>query len=193
MNKINCDEAHGIITDAMSTLMWMERRMPRHYQETQVVKNVPKLVAQLQSLIPVWDIEKTSKPGPMTLEEEVEDIQRQLGELWGMVGGTAPSGTEDETLDPDALPVSDRVELYYLQDSRSYVGNDMLFWCPKGLGYTTDLRKAATFTREEAQAKHNRRATDIPWRKEYIDARTRPACDMQYVNRNEAGLWQGEK
>lgn len=77
-------------------------------------------------------------------------------------------------------------DLFYLQDSRSYVGNDMLFWCPGGAGYTTDLRKAATYTREEAQAKHDSRATDIPWPKDYIDARTRPACDMQYVKREEA-------
>ncbi|WP_025517582.1 hypothetical protein [Bordetella trematum] len=77
-------------------------------------------------------------------------------------------------------------DLFYLQDSRSYVGNDMLFWRPDGGGYTTDLREAATYTREEAQEKHNSRATDIPWPKGYIDAKTRPACDMQYVRRDEA-------
>ena len=77
-------------------------------------------------------------------------------------------------------------ELFYLQDSRSYVGNDMLFWAKNGNGYTTDLRRAETYTREEAQAKHDSRETDIPWPKEYIDAKTRPACDMQYVKRSEA-------
>ncbi|WP_137923907.1 hypothetical protein [Cupriavidus sp. 2SB] len=77
-------------------------------------------------------------------------------------------------------------DLYYLQDSRSHVGNDMLWWCPNGAGYTTDLRKAAVYTREEAQAKHDSRATDIPWPKAYIDGKTRPAVDMQYVRRAEA-------
>lgn len=77
-------------------------------------------------------------------------------------------------------------DLYYLQDSRSYVGNDMLWWCPAGAGYTTDLRKAAVYTLEEAQAKHDCRPTDIPWPKAYIDAKTRPAVDMQYVKRTEA-------
>lgn len=77
-------------------------------------------------------------------------------------------------------------DLFYLQDSRSYVGNDMLFWAKGGNGYTTDLRKAEIYTREKAQAQHDSRPTDIPWPKEYIDAKTRPACDMQYVNRNEA-------
>lgn len=77
-------------------------------------------------------------------------------------------------------------DLFYLQDSRSYVGNDMLFWAKNGNGYTTDLRLAETYTRDEAQAKHDSRETDIPWPKAYIDAKTRPACDMQYVKRDEA-------
>jgi len=75
--------------------------------------------------------------------------------------------------------------LFYLQDSRSYVGNNMLFWSASG-GYTTDVSKAEVFTLETAQRQHDSRETDIPWPKEYIDARVRPACDMQYVKRDEA-------
>ncbi|MBQ5963186.1 hypothetical protein [Massilia sp. ZL223] len=77
-------------------------------------------------------------------------------------------------------------DLYYLQDSRSYVGNDMLFWAVDGNGYTTDLRKAEVYTKADAVAQHERRETDIPWPKAYIDAKTRPAVDMQYVKRDEA-------
>ncbi len=74
--------------------------------------------------------------------------------------------------------------LYYMQDSRGYVGNDVLWW---GLeGYTTDLSKAQTYTQDEAQRMHNNRRTDIPWPKDYIDAKTRPAVDMQYIKRDEA-------
>lgn len=62
----------------------------------------------------------------------------------------------------------------------------MLFWALDGNGYTTDLRKAQLYTPEQAQAMHNSRETDIPWPKAYIDAKTRPACDMQYVKRAEA-------
>lgn len=69
---------------------------------------------------------------------------------------------------------------FYLQDSRSYVGNDMLFWATLG-GYTSDVSKAQTFSQEKAVAQHERRDTDIPWPKDYIDARTRLAVDMQYV------------
>lgn len=76
--------------------------------------------------------------------------------------------------------------LYYLQDSRSYVGNDVLWWAIGGNGYTTDLRKAQTYTEEEAQSMHNARRSDIPWPKDYIDQKTRPAVDMQYIKRAEA-------
>jgi hypothetical protein len=76
--------------------------------------------------------------------------------------------------------------LFYLQDSRSYVGNDVLWWAKNGNGYTTDLRDAHTYTKEDAQAQHDARETDIPWPKEYIDAKTRPAVDMQYIKKTEA-------
>lgn len=75
---------------------------------------------------------------------------------------------------------------FYLQDSRSYVGNDMLFWAKDGKGYTTDLRNAHLYTKQQALKRHESRETDIPWPKAYIDAKTRPAVDMQYVKRSEA-------
>jgi hypothetical protein len=75
---------------------------------------------------------------------------------------------------------------FYLQDSRTYVGNDMLFWAVDGNGYTTDMRKAQVYTKDEAVQRHQARETDIPWPKAYIDAKTRPAVDMQYVKRAEA-------
>ncbi|OXJ20305.1 hypothetical protein [Burkholderia sp. AU6039] len=75
--------------------------------------------------------------------------------------------------------------LFYLQDSRSFVGNDVLWWADPD-GYTTDLRKARLFTSDDAQQHHNIRETDIPWPKEYIDAKTRPAVDVQYIRRDEA-------
>ncbi|MPV55913.1 hypothetical protein CFB46_11870 [Burkholderia sp. HI2761] len=76
--------------------------------------------------------------------------------------------------------------LFYVQDSRSFVGNDVLWWAQGGNGYTTDLRKAHVYTQEEAQARHNERATDIPWPKDYIDSKWRPAVDAQHIKRDEA-------
>lgn len=75
---------------------------------------------------------------------------------------------------------------FYLQDSRSYVGNDVLWWRKGGKGYTSDLREAEIYTREEAQRQHDARPSDIPWPKAYIDGKTRPAVDMQYIKRAEA-------
>lgn len=77
-------------------------------------------------------------------------------------------------------------QLFYLQDSRSYVGNDVLWWAEAGMGYTTDLSKARVYTKDEAVDQHNFRETDIPWPKDYIDAKVRPAVDVQYINRAEA-------
>lgn len=75
---------------------------------------------------------------------------------------------------------------YYLQDSSSYLGNDILWWAKDSNGYTTDLSKAHIFTKEEAINHHNARISDIPWPKEYIDARTRPTVDVQYTNIKDA-------
>lgn len=74
---------------------------------------------------------------------------------------------------------------FYLQDSRSYVGNDILFW-REGGGYTTDVSKAEVFTKEAALRQNRSRDTDIPWPKNYIDNKTRPAVDMQYTDIKEA-------
>lgn len=82
--------------------------------------------------------------------------------------------------------MSPEAELFYLQDSRTFVGNDLMFWAAGGNGYTTDLSKAHVFTRAEALSKHAVRPTDIPWPKAYMDARTRPAVDFQYVKIKDA-------
>lgn len=75
-----------------------------------------------------------------------------------------------------------RDQLFYLQDNRGYVGNDLMFWAKNGRGYTTDISKAEVYTKAAAFTQHKSRCSDIPWPKDYIDARTRPAVDMQYVD-----------
>lgn len=75
--------------------------------------------------------------------------------------------------------------LYYLQYAKQWVGNDMLWWRQSGNGYTTDLRLAETYTAEQV-TKHIREGVDRPWLKHYIDTKTRPAVDMQYVKKAES-------
>lgn len=71
---------------------------------------------------------------------------------------------------------------FYLQDKRQYVGNDILWWAKDGKGYTTDLSMAEVYTKEKAVKQNQSRETDVPWPKDYVDARTRPAVDMQHVD-----------
>lgn len=78
--------------------------------------------------------------------------------------------------------VGNKEEQFYLQDNRSYVGNDILWWAKDRAGYTTDLSKAHVFTRKEAIEQNQMRESDIPWPKAYVDARTRPAVDFQHVD-----------
>ena len=70
--------------------------------------------------------------------------------------------------------------LFYVQDSRSYVGNSVLWWGPDGQGYTTHIDKAGKYT--AAQAKRMR-PTDVPWPVEEVDAIWSHHVDMQHLRR----------
>lgn len=94
---------------------------------------------------------------------------------------------------PSQAPVADQpaepspADLWYLQDTRSYVGNDVLWWAREGAGYTADVSKAHVFTRDEAFRQAAMRGCDRAWPKAYIDGKTRPAVDMQHID-HEAAL-----
>lgn len=70
-------------------------------------------------------------------------------------------------------------ELYYLQDSRSFVGNCPMWWGLESRGYTTRIDQAQKYTKEQAFGQHACRETDIPWPCEVVDALVRPTVDMQ--------------
>jgi len=72
---------------------------------------------------------------------------------------------------------------FYLQDSRSYVGANLMFWAKDGQGYVTDLDKAELFTADQATSQ---RDTDIPWPKAYVDARSHLGVDHQYLRLEDA-------
>lgn len=74
---------------------------------------------------------------------------------------------------------------FYLQDSRSYVGDGLSFWAEGG-GYTTNIEKAEVRTQKRAVGQHECRDTDIPWPKAYVDARARVGVDCQHVSLSEA-------
>ena len=75
---------------------------------------------------------------------------------------------------------------WLVQDTRSHVGNDVLWWGRNGNGYTTDVSKAGVYTREEAFRIAASRGADRAWPKAYIDGKARPAVDFQHINHDDA-------
>lgn len=68
---------------------------------------------------------------------------------------------------------------FYLQDSRSHVGDGLTFHGKEHRGYYTDLDKCELYTQEQATG---HRDTDIPWPKDYIDARAHYGVDCQLMD-----------
>ena len=68
---------------------------------------------------------------------------------------------------------------FYLQDSRSHVGDGLTFHGKEHRGYYTDLDKCHLYTQEQACG---HRDTDIPWPKGYIDARAHYGVDCQLMD-----------
>lgn len=72
-------------------------------------------------------------------------------------------------------------KFFYVQDSRSYVGNAVLWWAKDGSGYVTDISKAHKYTWEEIQT-FNPRETDIIWESELAEKAIRSYVDSQYLD-----------
>lgn len=79
-------------------------------------------------------------------------------------------------------------EEFYIQDTRSYVGNSMLWWEKENCGYVCDIQKARIFTKVEARkicrgrgryARTNQKDGKRMWPKKYIDERISHTIDMQ--------------
>src|SRR5690349_18821527 len=74
-------------------------------------------------------------------------------------------------------------ELYYIQDTRTFHGNAVVWWGVDGRGYTSDFRNAGKYTKEKAM-KICERESDRAWPVEYIDNNiqaTKVIIDMQYL------------
>ncbi|WP_288477076.1 hypothetical protein [uncultured Pseudomonas sp.] len=77
------------------------------------------------------------------------------------------------------------MQSFFLQDSRSYTGDGLMFWALGG-GYTTNIDQAERFTQDQAQGQHDCRETDVPWPADYIEQRAHRGVDCQYVSQAEA-------
>lgn len=69
-------------------------------------------------------------------------------------------------------------ELYYIQDTRSYVGNSVLWWAVDAKGYTVDINKAWKVSKDEA-LRIIRRETDKAWPVSEVNKHIRQHVDMQ--------------
>lgn len=58
--------------------------------------------------------------------------------------------------------------MYYVEDSRSVVGNCMSWWGHDGKGYVCELNEAGQYTGERVASM---RDTDVPWPVGYIQER----------------------
>ena len=75
--------------------------------------------------------------------------------------------------------------MYFIQDTRSYIGNCPLWWGKNSSGYTTNIAQAGRYTREQAIAQMNCRGSDLPWRCVEIEPLIRNTIDAQYLPRGD--------
>jgi len=88
-----------------------------------------------------------------------------------------------DTADGTQTESDQAADLYYLQDSRQYVGNSMLWWRAGGAGYTTNIEEAGVFTKDQAFSQHRCREGDRPWSKRYVDTLANRHIDHQKLTR----------
>lgn len=69
--------------------------------------------------------------------------------------------------------------MFYIQDTRSFVGNCVQWWGPDNAGYVTRLDQAGKYPKERALAQAASRGTDVAWPCEVIDKLAWPTVDMQ--------------
>lgn len=77
---------------------------------------------------------------------------------------------------------------YYIQDTRQFVGNSVLWWRKDQGGYTTDLKKAGKYTKKEAMA-ICRRQTDKAFECAYIDKIVSWHVDAQHIDNGRAAAF----
>jgi hypothetical protein len=82
-----------------------------------------------------------------------------------------------------ALKKLPKDEMYYVQDSRSYVGNSILWWGLGSSGYVTQLKDAQKYTKDEILKRFSDgRETDIIWQASHVEANIRTHVDAQYLH-----------
>lgn len=68
---------------------------------------------------------------------------------------------------------------YYIQDTRQFVGNCIIFWTANKGGYTTKLAEAGKYSKEEAERITANRSSDKAWPCNHIDSIAERTVDDQ--------------
>ena len=116
-------------------------------------------------------------------EDHFADASKMVADHVAQPLTMAAPGMPVEQIAESANTPTSAADLYYLQDSRSYACEAVIWWRRGGCGYTTDLSDAQVYSREDAIRQALRRPTDVPWLKADIDAIARPVADMQLLKR----------
>lgn len=77
------------------------------------------------------------------------------------------------------------IDQFYMQDSRSLLGTNVMFHRKNGCGYGTNLDDLEVYTLEDAQRDHNFRETDIPLLKSLVDELSIMAVDHQVLPKSD--------
>lgn len=154
----------------------------------QIIAAAQRKDAVLQASIDFIAALTGMKPPPIEIApsetfQPFRDFTEQVCQIFDNTSHTA-DGLTTKTEAPASQAMD--ADLWYLQDTRSYVGNDVMWWAKEGKGYTTDVSKAHVYDRASAFRQADARGVDRPWPKSYIDSKTRPAVDVQYINHDEA-------
>jgi hypothetical protein len=72
---------------------------------------------------------------------------------------------------------------FFIQDSRQYVGNSVLWWRVDGHGYTCELSEAWEVDEEKARQIERGRDTDKAWPADVVRAAASTYVDMQRLRR----------
>lgn len=82
----------------------------------------------------------------------------------------------------ETLKNLDETDMYYVQDSRNYVGNSVLWHGLNGGGYVCDIKDAHKYTKDEIVKDYtNGRDTDIVWSARHVDANISEHVDRQKI------------
>jgi len=73
-------------------------------------------------------------------------------------------------------------EMFYIQCTSQLAGDFILWWCPKRLGYTYNLKDAGLYPKDEAESICKLRGEERAWPKEEVEKRISTAVNIGHLH-----------